>query len=166
MCTDRNQPEVLCSRSDSRYSGVPCGHSGMLLTHYRPCEVRNSIYRYRKIHIDYWSKFSYRFISNISIIHGNTKGKRQRSPFHVGNTMVAAEATLLEQLSNECPVQHNLQLLSNTWLTLWGWHKMPTAFQTTFSNPISWMKISEFRLKFNWNLVLRGQLTILQHWFR
>ena len=39
----------------------PCGHSGRLLTHYRQREVRNSIYRYRKIHIDYRSKFSYRF---------------------------------------------------------------------------------------------------------
>ena len=54
----------------------PCGHSGrlseVLLTHYRRREVRNSIYRYRKIHIDYRSKFSYRFISFISIIYGNT----------------------------------------------------------------------------------------------
>ena len=39
----------------------PCGHSGRLLTHYRQREVRNSIYRYRKIHIDYRLKFSYRF---------------------------------------------------------------------------------------------------------
>ena len=54
----------------------PCGHSGrlseVLLTHYRRREVRNSIYRYREIHIDYRSKFSYRFISFISIIYGNT----------------------------------------------------------------------------------------------
>ena len=54
----------------------PCGHSGRLsevvLTHYRRREVRNSIYRYRKIHIDYRSKFLYRFISSISIIYGNT----------------------------------------------------------------------------------------------
>ena len=54
----------------------PCGHSGRLsevvLTHYRRCEVRNSIYRYREIHIDYRSKFSYRFVSFISIIYGNT----------------------------------------------------------------------------------------------
>ena len=42
------------------------------LTRYRPREVRNSIYRYRKIHIDYRSKFLYRFISPISIIYGNT----------------------------------------------------------------------------------------------
>ena len=70
--------------------GVACGHSGRLLTHYRPREVRNSIYQYRKIHIDYRSKVSYRFISTISIIYGNTsndvsrtisgsKGQRSRS---------------------------------------------------------------------------------------
>ena len=51
----------------------PCGHSGRLLTHYRPREVRNSIYRYRKTHINYQSKFSYRFMSFISIIYGNTR---------------------------------------------------------------------------------------------
>ena len=47
--------------------------AGGWLTRYRPREVRNSIYRYRKIHIDYRSKFLYRFISSISIIYGNTK---------------------------------------------------------------------------------------------
>ena len=46
-----------------------------MLTHYRRREVRNSIYRYRKIHIDYRSKFSYRFISSISIIYGNTNAR-------------------------------------------------------------------------------------------
>ena len=61
VCTDRDQPEFLCSRSDSKVPRSPCGHSGRLLTHYRQREVRNSIYRYRKIHIDYRSKFSYRF---------------------------------------------------------------------------------------------------------
>ena len=58
---------------------VSRSHSGRLsevmLTHYRRREVRNSIYRYRKMHIDYWSKFSYRFISFISIIYGNTTTK-------------------------------------------------------------------------------------------
>ena len=44
----------------------------LVLTHYRKREVRNSIYPYKKIHIDYRSKFSYRFISSISIIYGNT----------------------------------------------------------------------------------------------
>ena len=46
--------------------------AGGWLTRYRPREVRNSIYRYRKIHIDYRSKFLYRFISPISMIYGNT----------------------------------------------------------------------------------------------
>ena len=70
VCADRDQPEFLCSRSDSRYHVATAGG---WLTRYRPREVRNSIYRYRKIHIDYQSKFLYRFISPISIIYGNNK---------------------------------------------------------------------------------------------
>ena len=72
VCADRDQPEFLCSRSDSRYLEVHVVTAGGWLTRYRPREVRNSIYRYRKIHIDYRSKFLYRFISPISIIYGNT----------------------------------------------------------------------------------------------
>ena len=72
VCADRDQPEFLCSRSDSRYLEVYVATAGGWLTRYRPREVRNSIYRYRKIHIDYRSKFLYRFISPISIIYGNT----------------------------------------------------------------------------------------------
>ena len=72
MCSDRDQPEFLCSRSDSRYLEVHVATAGGWLTRYRPREVRNSVYRYRKIHIDYRSKFLYRFISTISIIYGNT----------------------------------------------------------------------------------------------
>ena len=71
-CPDRDQPEFLCSRSDSRYLKVHVAIAGGWLTRYRPREVRNSIYRYRKLHIDYWSKFLYGFISPISIIYGNT----------------------------------------------------------------------------------------------
>ena len=55
-----------------RYLEVHVATAGGWLTRYRPREVRNSIYRYRKIHIDYRSKFLYRFISPISIIYGNT----------------------------------------------------------------------------------------------
>ena len=84
------QPEFLCSRSDTRYCRSPCGHSGRLsevtLTHYRRREVRNSIYRYRKIHIDYRSKFSYRFISFISIIYGNTTFQYPNGPLVLGST--------------------------------------------------------------------------------
>ena len=72
LIRDRDQPEFLCSRSDSRNLEVHVATAGGWLTRYRPCEVRNSIYRYRKIHIDYRSKFLYRFISPISIIYGNT----------------------------------------------------------------------------------------------
>ena len=60
VCTDRDQPEFLCSRSVSRYLQVHVATAGGWLTRYRPREVRNSIYRYRKIHIDYRSKFLYR----------------------------------------------------------------------------------------------------------
>ena len=73
VCADRDQPEFLCSRSDSGYLEVHVATAGGWLTRYRPREVRNSIYWYRKIRIDYWSKFLYRFISPISIIYGNTK---------------------------------------------------------------------------------------------
>ena len=72
VCADRDQPEFLCSRSDSKYLEVSVATAGGWLTRYRPPEVRNSLYRYRKIHIDYRSKFLYRFISPISIICGNT----------------------------------------------------------------------------------------------
>ena len=40
----------------------------------------------------------------------------------------------------------------------------PAISQTTLSNAFSWMKIFEFQLKFHWNLFLRVQLTIFQHW--
>ena len=43
---------------------------------------------------------------------------------------------------------------------------MAAIFQTTFSNAFSLKKMLEFRLKFHWNLFLRVQSTIFQHWFR
>ena len=48
----------------------------------------------------------------------------------------------------------------------WGRGKMANIFQTTFSNAFSWMKIFEFRIKFDWNFFLKIQLTKSQHWFR
>ena len=66
VCADHDQPEFLCSRSDSRYLEAHVATAGGWLTRYRPREVRNSIY------IDYRSKFLYRFILPISIIYGNT----------------------------------------------------------------------------------------------
>ena len=51
-------------------------------------------------------------------------------------------------------------------LTHWGRDKMADIFQTTFSNAVSWMKMYKFRLRFDWSLFPRVQLTIFQHWFR
>ena len=48
-------------------------------------------------------------------------------------------------------------------LTHWGWDKMDTISQTTFSNAFSWMKMYEFGLKFHWSLFLGVQLTISHH---
>ena len=50
--------------------------------------------------------------------------------------------------------------------THWGWDKMATISQTTFSNTFSWMKIYKFRFEFHWHLFLIIQLTISQLWFR
>ena len=52
------------------------------------------------------------------------------------------------------------------WLTHWGRDKMDVISQTTFSSTFSWMKMFEFRLKVDWSLFLRVELTLLQHWFR
>ena len=49
-------------------------------------------------------------------------------------------------------------------LTHWGRAKMAAIFQTTFSNGFSLMKMYLLQLKFHWNLFLRIQLTIFQHW--
>ena len=51
-------------------------------------------------------------------------------------------------------------------LTHWGRDKMATIFQTTLLNAFSWMKMYQFRFRFHWDLFLRVQLTIFQHWFR
>ena len=48
----------------------------------------------------------------------------------------------------------------------WGRDEMNNTSQTTFSNVFSSMKMFEFRLKFQWSVFLRVQLTTFQHWFR
>ena len=50
--------------------------------------------------------------------------------------------------------------------THWGRDRLDAISQTTSSSAFSWIKIFEFRLKFQWSLFLRVQLTIFQHWFR
>ena len=51
-------------------------------------------------------------------------------------------------------------------LSHWGRDEIDAILQTTFSETFSWLKMCEFRLKFQWSLFLRVQLTISQHWFR
>ena len=63
-------------------------------------------------------------------------------------------------------MQINISLLLSMYLTHWGRDKMGAISQTTSSSAFSWMKMFEFRLKFQWSLFLRVQLTIFQHWFR
>ena len=57
-------------------------------------------------------------------------------------------------------------LWSHRILIHWGWDKMATIFQTTFSNGFLWMKMHKFLSKFHWSLLLGVQLTIFLHWFR
>ena len=59
-----------------------------------------------------------------------------------------------------CMVLKFLQLLTHLPL-----NKVAAISQMALSNTFSWMKMLEFRLKFHWNLVLRVQLTIIEHWF-
>ena len=48
-------------------------------------------------------------------------------------------------------------------LAHWGRDKMAVISQTTFSNVFSWMKMYDFRLRFQWSLFLRFQLTKFRH---
>ena len=55
-----------------------------------------------------------------------------------------------------------VRLLLKKWLmvqdlTHWGRNKMDAISQTTSSSAFSWMKMFEFRLKFQWSLFLRVQ---------
>ena len=70
---------------------------------------------------------------------------------------------VMNWLNLVCHWDYNSNAIS---LTHWGWDKMDAISQTTSSNAFSWMKMHEFRLRFHWNLFLRFELTIFQHWFR
>ena len=58
-----------------------------------------------------------------------------------------------------------LGLAGNRW-THWGRDKMADIYQTTFSFAFFFQKIYEMGWGFHWNLFLRFQWTIFQHWFR
>ena len=52
-----------------------------------------------------------------------------------------------------------------TILVHWGQDKMAAISQMALSTAFSLMKMYECRLIYHWNLFLRFELTILQHWF-
>ena len=97
------------------------------------------------------------------------------------NTKIfASQPPVLDILSNDVflpELEHSRRLThsllwhglneNDTWaLTHWGRDKMAAVSQATFSNAFSWMQMCEFRLRFHWNLLLRFELKISQHWFR
>ena len=51
-------------------------------------------------------------------------------------------------------------------LTQWGQEKNGCHFADNIFKVIFHLKIVEFWLKFHWNIFLRAQLTIIQHWVR
>ena len=53
-----------------------------------------------------------------------------------------------------CIAWKRIAILVRAMLTHSDRNKMDAIFQTTFSDGFSWMKMYEFRLKFNWNLFL------------
>ena len=73
---------------------------------------------------------------------------------------------LIARHTHQSRFEHVVKSEMYIWLTHWGRDKMAAVSQTTLSNAFSWMKMSEFRLRFHWSLFLRVQLTIFQHWFR
>ena len=101
----------------------------------------------------------------------NMSGRRQNCDHFAGNIFKFIHrihvdsqrwlhCTLLDVL-----LSHDAPLLKYS-LTHWGRDKMDAISQTTCSNAFSWMKMFEYRLEFHWNLFLRVQWTIFQHWFR
>ena len=107
-----------------------------------------------------WSFF---FHQNIRDINMNDRSK-------LLSIVVAFSQKHMNKRKNEVPIDwmpdHKSTEPSKIKWTHWVWDKMDPISQMTFSNAFSWMKIHEFRVRFHWNLFLRIELTILQHWFR
>ena len=79
---------------------------------------------------------------------------------------IGNNSTLVEIMDTD-PIHWRIYVaLGGDEWTHWGRDKMDAISQTIFSSAFSWMKMFEFRLKFQWSLFLRVQLTIFQHWFR
>ena len=155
VCADRDQPEFLCSRSDSRHLEVLVATAGGWLTRYRPREVRNSIYRYRKIHIDYRSKFLYRFISPISIIYGNTT-------WHITRLSKLPTVSLknfykIFQNRNYCYFPLFCQFCSHPWWSNMCFYFLPPELLVLLTPPIAWLKLMVW---FRYRLIAVNCITI------
>ena len=143
VCADRDQPEFLCSRSDSG-TVVHVATAGGWLTRYRPREVRNSIYRYWKIHIDYRSKFLYRFISPISIIYGNIKNNGHFVLASVDNDRWLNHLSLkLCHWVHACLITCTMLVNNEVSLSTWSISK---AQQVSFSQFCGRLKLTEYCL--------------------
>ena len=82
-------------------------------------------------------------------------------------TTLGSTSVVLQLISNVHPCcNYMLFWLICCLLTHWDRDKMDAISQTTCSSAFSVIKMFEFRLKFNWSLFLRVQLTIIQHCFR
>ena len=85
---------------------------------------------------------------------------------HIGQRSVSLSVSPSHPGASTWPSTGRTHRRTYTELTHWKRDKMIDILQTTFSNALSWMKMYEFPLRFHWNLFLRAQLTIFQHWFR
>ena len=68
----------------------------------------------------------------------------------------------------------NYRYVAMHWTTIGHCHtkhnkaeaKLPPLSQMTFSNAFSWMNMYEFCIKLHWDLFLKFELIIFQHWFK
>ena len=104
-----------------------------------------------------------------SILNGGLLKAKFRWYSSTQNGVPDAQLVFLFQfLDRKMPEEHPRQAI-HTMATVWThWSRDKTAAisQKTSVNAFSWMKMHEFRLRFQWSLFLSVQLTIIQHWFR
>ena len=135
------------------------------------------------ITLTHWGQVTHICVSKLIIIgldNGLSPGRCQAIIWtNAGILLIGTLRTNISEISIEIHTfsfkKMYLKMSSGNWqpscpglnvLTYWGRDNMAAISQTTLSNTFSWMKMLQFRLKFHWNLFLRVQLIIFQHWFR
>ena len=110
----------------------------------------------RNVHT--WTHFCYK-ISHCGIWGWCIVGFVQQVYYiNYRRAVISREISLLFRRNNWYPEKLRKHIEAET--------KIDDISQTTSSSAFSWMKMFEFRLKFQWSLFQRVQLTIFQHWFR